>query len=155
LDDPKNEHNSLVRMYVDSGLQAALRLFGKNYAVQGELMGPGIQKNREGLKSHKLFIFDIYDIDGGCYVSPMIRQEIFAILVGHDVDIEMVQHVPIIAYSAKLYDTLGITNIDGLLKFAEGASIHHAIREGLVFKRVDGGFSFKAISNKFLLKEED
>jgi RNA ligase (TIGR02306 family) len=155
LDDPKNEHNSLVRMYVDSGLQAALRLFGKNYAVQGELLGPGIQKNREGLKSHKLFIFDIYDIDGGCYVSPMIRQEIFAILVGHDLNIDMIQHVPIIAHSAKLYDTLGIANIDGLLKFAEGASIHHAIREGLVFKRKDGGFSFKAISNKFLLKEED
>ena len=150
-----NASNTLVRMFIDSGLQTALRLFGKNYAVQGELMGPGIQKNREGLKSHKLFIFDIYDIDGGCYVSPMIRQEIFAILVGHDLNIDMIQHVPIIAHSAKLNDTLGITNVNQLLKFAEGASIHHAIREGLVFKRVDGGFSFKAISNHYLLKSDD
>ena len=27
-------------------------------------------------------------------------------------------------------------------------------REGIIFKREDGEFSFKAISNKYLLKEE-
>ena len=58
--DEDNQSNSLVRMYIDSKLQECLRKLGKNYAVQGELMGPGIQQNREGFKTHKLFIFDIY-----------------------------------------------------------------------------------------------
>jgi RNA ligase (TIGR02306 family) len=148
----ENAGNSLVRMYVDSGLQAALRKLGKNIAIQGELLGPGIQKNREGLKAHQLFVFDIYDIDNMRYFTPHDRLNLLASL---ELNRDMVHHVPIIVYSANLYDTFGITNIDGLLKFAEGKSLNHEIREGLVFKREDGEFSFKVINNWFLLKEED
>jgi RNA ligase (TIGR02306 family) len=151
----ENEHNTLVRMYVDSGLQAALRELKLNYAVQGELMGPGIQGNREGFTQHKLFVFDIYDIDNGCYLSPIKRRILLDDLHHAGLNKDIVEHVPFVAYSAELYDTLGITNVAGLLRFAEGKSINHAVREGLVFKRMDGKFSFKAISNLFLLKEKD
>jgi hypothetical protein len=42
---------------------------------------------------------------------------------------------------------------DALLKIAEGASkIDGGMREGLVFRSVDGVNSFKAVSNPFLLK---
>jgi RNA ligase (TIGR02306 family) len=153
--DDSNSTNSLVRMYIDSGLQDVLLKYGKNLAVQGELMGPGIQQNREKFVTHKLFIFDIYDIDKGEHLSPEDRRNTLAELHALGLKKEMVDHVPIIAYTANLFDTLGITTTDQLLKFAEGPSIVHAIREGLVFKRVDGKFSFKAISNKFLLKEEE
>lgn len=152
--DESNATNTLVRMYVDSGLQEVLRKYGKNIAVQGELMGPGIQKNREGLKAHKLFVFDIYDIDAGCYFAPHVRHEILQELYELGLDKSKVEHVPVIAMAESLED-LNIFGVDGLLQFAEGPSIVHLIREGLVFKRIDGGFSFKAISNKFLLKEED
>jgi RNA ligase (TIGR02306 family) len=151
----QNANNSLVRMYVDSGLQAALCNLRLNYAVQGELMGPGIQQNREGFKTTKLFVFNIYDIDNSCYLPPAKRREVLEELYVFGLNKEMVQHVPIIAYNANLYDTLGITNTDQLLKFAEGPSLVNPVREGLVFKRQDGGFSFKAISNAFLLKEKD
>lgn len=151
----ENEANSLVRMFVDSGLQEALGKIGRNLAVQGELMGPGIQKNREGFASHKLFIFDIYDIDVGNYIPPEERRAILEVLYAHGMNKEMVQHVPIIAYTANLYDTLGIRDVNSLLVFADGKSLVHPIREGLVFKRIDGKFSFKAISNRYLLKEED
>lgn len=153
--DGANENNSMVRMFIDSGLRQALCSLGVNYAVQGELMGPGIQKNRENLKSAKLFIFDIYDIDNSCYLTPTKRREVLEDMYVFGVNKDMVQHVPIIAYEANLYDTLGITTTDQLLKFAEGPSIVHPIREGLVFKSIDGRFSFKAISNAFLLKEKD
>jgi hypothetical protein len=64
-------------------------------------------------------------------------------------------HAPVLAHRAKLTDTLGITDIDGLLKFAEGKSTLAGVeREGVVFKEVNGGFSFKAISNKYLLGEK-
>ena len=34
-----------------------------NFAIQGEIVGPGIQKNHSGLKSTEIRVFDIYDID--------------------------------------------------------------------------------------------
>jgi RNA ligase (TIGR02306 family) len=152
--DESNEHNTLVRMYIDSSLQEVLQKYGKNIAIQGELMGPGIQKNRENLVKHKLFIFDIYDIDNSCYFSPHVRHEILRELWNLGLNKELVDHVPVIAMSESL-ENLGIYSVAGLLEFAEGSSIVHPVREGLVFKRIDGAFSFKAISNKFLLKEEN
>ena len=152
--DAANEGNSLVRMYVDSGLQLALRGLGLNYAVQGELMGPGIQGNREGLKAHRLFVFDIYDIDGGCYLTPDARHRVMDELWAVGMSRQMVEHAPVIKRNVTL-SSLGITTVAQLLAFAEGPSYLHPIREGFVFKREDGGFSFKAISNKFLLKEKD
>lgn len=148
--DESNEHS----MYIDSGLQEILRKYGKNIAVQGELMGPGIQKNREKLAKHKLFIFDIYDIDGGCYFAPHTRHEILQDLWSLGLNRELVDHVPVIAMAESLED-LKVYGVAELLAFAEGPSIVHPIREGLVFKRIDGGFSFKAISNSYLLKEID
>lgn len=152
--DELNEGNSLVRMYLDSGLHAALREFGLNYAVQGELMGPGIQQNREGLKSHKLFVFDVYDIDTGEYLPPKERHLLMAALYRIGLNRDMVDHVPVIEFDKSLSE-LSLFTTNDLLKYAEGPSIVHPIREGDVFKSMDGKFSFKAISNQFLLKEKD
>ena len=149
-----NASNTLVRMFVDSGLQAALHEFGLNYAVQGELMGPAIQGNREAFTAARLFIFDIYDINGGCYLSPEDRHRVITELWNRGLNRDVVQHVPVMSMGVTMAE-LGITNVQELLKFAEGPSFVHPVREGLVFKRVDGGFSFKAISNAFLLKEKD
>lgn len=152
--DEDNQDNSLVRMFVDSGLQAVMPLFNRDFAIQGELMGPGIQKNREGFATHKLFIFDIFDITTGKYVSPEDRQDIIEQMWILGVNKDMVQHVPIHQTNVTLKD-LGITDVASLLAYSDGPSIVHPVREGYVYKRMDGNFSFKAISNKFLLKEED
>ena len=149
-----NASNTLVRMFVDSGLQAALRELRLNYAVQGELMGPAIQKNREAFTAARLFIFDIYDIDGGRYLSPEDRHRVITELWNRGLSRDVVQHVPVMSMGVTLAE-LGINNVSELLAFAEGPSFVHPVREGLVFKRDDGGFSFKAISNSFLLKEKD
>ena len=151
--DGSNEHNTLVRMYVDSGLQAALRNYGRNYAVQGELQGPRIQGNKEGFKSHKLAIFDIYDIDNGCYLTPESRHEIVDKLWGLGLDKEMIIHVPLLYMNVSLQE-LKITDMNLLLDFAKGPSLNAAMREGVVFKRMDGNFSFKVINNDWLLKNE-
>jgi hypothetical protein len=48
--------------------------------------------------------------------------------------------------------------VEEILKFAEGKSqigdITGPEREGIVFKQVHGGMSFKAISNRYLLGEK-
>jgi RNA ligase (TIGR02306 family) len=153
LDGP-NEGNTMVRLYVDSGLQAALRQIRRNLAIQGELMGPGIQGNREGLKLPTLFVFDIYDIDGSGQLSPSDRKNVMDELYNAGVKPDRLKHVPILHENVSLND-LGILSISDLLEDAEGPSLVHPIREGKVYKRIDGQFSFKAISNRFLLKAKD
>ena len=152
--DDTNKDNALVKMFQGSMLQAVLDKMGENIAVQGELMGPGIQGNRENFKDTKFFIFDAQFIDDQRYLTPDERKALFTDLIGYGVDEQTVQHVPVLHFNVTLAE-LGIFNIEDLLKFAEGASINHPVREGLVFKRMDGGFSFKAISNKFLEREKD
>jgi len=149
----ENKTNSMVRMYVDSKLQAALCKLRLNIAVQGELQGTGIQGNKEGFKSHKLAIFDIYDIDNGYYLTPIERLEIVDRLWKLDVNKEMVVHVPVLHMNVSLQE-LKITDMNLLLEFAKGPSINAAMREGVVFKRIDGKFSFKVINNDWLLKNE-
>lgn len=147
-----NATNTYVRILMESGLNTVLPQLG-NIAVQGEIMGPGIQNNREGLKDAKFFVFDVYLIDEARYMTPAERQVLFNQLIDMGVNQNLVAHVPIIAHATNMHD-LGITNVDQLLKFAEGKSLVNAVREGLVFKRIDGGFSFKAISNLYLEKEK-
>ena len=113
--------------------------------ISGELCGPGIQKNQEGLKDHQLFVFDIYDPLTMSYLPSSERFEIVNKLG--------LQHVPVIHQWVTLHE-LGIQTLDDLLNFAEGPSLNSNQREGVVFKAVDGSFSFKAISNKWLLKNE-
>jgi len=60
--------------------------------------------------------------------------------------------VPVLSYDFQLPET-----IDELLKLAEGKSVlnSNTEREGLVIRSYDMSISFKAISNKFLMKNED
>lgn len=154
MEDPENKDNHLVRLFIDSGLRDAILKLNRNIAIQGELMGPAhAMPNREKLKICKLFVFDMYDIDKGEYLTPVERHAVMDEIWESGVNPDLIQHAPIMHMDVTLAE-LGITNIAELLLHADGPSIIHAIREGLVFKRMDGKFSFKVISNKYLLKEE-
>jgi ATP-dependent RNA circularization protein (DNA/RNA ligase family) len=98
------------------------------------------------------FVFDIYDINAQKYLAPGERMAVFEELKAVA---PLINHVPVLEMEAKLFDNLGIEDVEGLLKYAEGPSITNKVREGVVFKRLDGQFSFKAISNKFLIGEKD
>jgi hypothetical protein len=154
----ENADNAFVKMAVDTGLLRALQELtaeGKgNLAVQGELMGPNIQGNRENLKAPKFFIFDVQALDTGDFLTANERAGLMIALGAKGVDMQIVQHVPVLHQDVTLQE-LGLTSVEDLLAFAEGPSLVHAIREGLVFKRMDGKFSFKSISNQFLAKEKD
>ena len=122
---------------------------GGNFAIQGELIGPGIQGNIYKLSKPEFRVFDVYSISGGYYLSPSNRCAI--------INAMGLLHVPVLVSAGCLYDTLGITDIPQLLKYAEGKSVMGMIgceREGIVFKEVNGGMTFKAISNRYLLNEK-
>ena len=142
-----NETNSLWKVAVRTDLELKLRQANRNLALQGELIGEGIQGNPYKIKGQDFFLFDIYDIDANKYLTPAKRL-VF-------VEQHGIKHVPMIASNAELYGTLGINSIEEILKFAEGKSVIGMTgceREGLVFKSTAMQCSFKAISNKFLLK---
>lgn len=147
IDD--NTENTFVRTTVESKLLEALKILSENIAVQGELMGPGIQGNREDLPNHRFFVYDIWDIEHQVYVSPTIRGFFISKLREFGADIH---HVPVYRDYATM-ENLGVNTIDDLLAIANGESLNHKVREGLVFKSYNSEFSFKAISNSFLEKE--
>ena len=120
----------------------ALRECGNSLAFQGELMGPGIQGNRENLFEKTFFLFDIYDISDREYMIPEDRIE--------SANIYGIKHAPIIGHL-----TIGNRTIDDILAISNRASLNNPVAEGVVWKRLDGKDSFKAINNKFLLKEKD
>lgn len=120
---------------------------GKNVAIQGELMGPGVQGNREEFKDNSVFVFDVYDINNGRYMTPNERHE-YIDKLGPSINT-----VPDIDYRFVLEEEV---TVQDLLEMADRGSIRHPISEGLVFKsHVVGGPSFKVINNTFLLKEKD
>jgi RNA ligase (TIGR02306 family) len=134
----ENKDNTFVAMALKIGDRLP-----EGYAVQGELMGPGIQGNREGFTEHKFFIFDVFHIRLHEYLSPANR-----IMV---CNAKSIDHVPVLGTDWKAPN-----NVEEGLALAEGPSINHKIREGLVWKcNEDPSFSFKTISNQFLLKGGD
>jgi RNA ligase (TIGR02306 family) len=142
----ETEGNSLWTVARRNDLIGKIRSTGQNLAFQGELIGEGIQGNPYKIRGQEFYLFDIYDIDAGRYLTPLERQALAARL--------RVLCVPTVAAHANPYDTLGIVDIAQMLKFAEGKSVlmNATEREGLVFKCHEEAVSFKAISNKFLLK---
>lgn len=138
------EDNTFVNVGRKYDLETKLKNLGRPLMISGELCGPGIQKNQEGLKDHQLFVFDIYD---PLTMSYLPSSERFGI-----VNKLGLQHVPVIHQWITLRE-LGIQTLDCLLNLAEGPSLNSNQREGVAFKSCDGSFSFKAISNKWLLIE--
>lgn len=143
----ENQGNAFIKTATNTGLLYALKALGKNIAVQGELMGEGIQGNREKLSEHNIFVFDIFDIDEQRYLNPDERLEVYETLSNYGF---LGSHCPLLEIRVPLISA----DINNLLSYAEGESLKHPIREGLVYKRMDGKFSFKTISNKFLLGEK-
>ena len=140
----ETKENSLWHVARREQLIEKIRSSGRNLALQGEIIGEGIQGNRYKIRGQEFHLFDIYDVDRKEYMTPHERQE-FSIT-------HRIQHVPVISK-----ETIITENVQGLLKMAEGKSMlnDRAEREGLVFKcNFLGLSSFKVISNKFLLKND-
>lgn len=143
----ETQSNTLWNVARKHNLEDVLVKAGRNLALQGELIGEGIQGNPYKLKGQDFFVFDIYDIDKQEYMKPTERR---AFAVEHEL-----KHVPVFKTEYVIHETM-----DQLLKYAEGKSVMGDVngpeREGLVFKcNTFGGPTFKAISNRFLLKGGD
>lgn len=136
-----NVYWNVARMYnIEEKLK---KLDIDDIAIQGEIMGPGINGNRERFDRFFLYVFNIWDIKTGRYFSSSITHQLISIL--------LLDHVPVVE---ELFP-LGDISLEELLDMADTRSLNHEIAEGLVFKnQYDTSLSFKVISNKFLLSEK-
>lgn len=122
------------RKMIDSGLIG--------YALQGELIGEGIQGNPYKLIGHDYRVYKVWDVKGGRYLTPPERIALVEYLG--------LMSVPVLHEEFKIPPG---STIEDILKVAEGKSVlFNTEREGLVFKDTQSDLSWKAISNKFLLK---
>ena len=146
LDLKCNPDATFWKTAIDAGLEAALREYCDNIALQGELIGEGIQGNIYKMKGTHFYVYDIYDIGDGRYWSPTERR-IFC-------EAHNLNHCP--SFAHKFF--LDNITIDELLAKAEGKSVMGLVgceREGLVYKCNEKEASFKTISNRYLLKLKD
>lgn len=143
LDLKRDENNSFWRAAIKYNIEAKMREFELNgYAIQGELIGPNIQGNIYGLSDIEFHVFDVYNSITGNYMIPAGRLK----MIG-----EMgLNHVPVVAWEKDL--STGV--VSDLLELADGPSKlgKNPMREGLVWKEMNGGMTFKTISNAYLLK---
>ena len=157
----ENMYTTTVKKYItEEKLRAYHETTGMYVVLQGELCGPGIQCNRLGLKEKDWFIFNVFTSDTGkmdsytkCDLLNMLNIcEYFGL-----------KTVPLIPFEAK-FDFKTTTDIDetveNLLKYVDSIKYRtffddaspNQIAEGVVFRMNDMSYSFKVISNKFLLK---
>jgi RNA ligase (TIGR02306 family) len=145
MDLKESEGNAFWATARKDDIEAKMRAVDEfwDFAIQGELIGPGIQGNIYKLSQPEFRVFDVYDIMKGEYLLPEARRELI-----HKMGLK---HVPVLTP----YFPLDAT-VDELLAMAEFKSELASVeREGVVFKQNDGGMTFKAISNKYLLKSGD
>lgn len=139
-EDEGNVYWNIAKKY---RIEERMREIGlQGYAVQGEILGPQIQGNKYGLKDQEFFVFDIQRAVTFEHVRPNIRTN-WVSMMG-------LQHVPVLGSHAVLKGR------NRILEEADGQSMVGVKpkREGVVWKAADGGDSFKAISNAWLLKNE-
>lgn len=121
----------------------------RHIAIQGEICGPGIQKNHAGLKDLELFVFNVYDIDNHRYLN--VRDFVDAVFqLG-------LKTVPLCEVIKDFHET-----VDSLLERSKGVyeGTNH-LREGIVLrpmqeqysKTLQGRLSIKVTNNDYLLNE--
>lgn len=141
----ETEGNTFWKIARDHGVEDKMKAWCLNgYAIQGEVIGECIQKNYYGITGIDFYVYKIYNVNTGKYLAPDARRGIAGNL--------KLKHVPVI-YEKRMISYF----IRDILLQSEGKSVINPKkeREGLVFKCHEfDDISFKAISNRFLLKEK-
>lgn len=152
--DIADDTSSLVRLAKALDLETKLRAFaerhGHDVAIQGEVIGPGVQGNKYALASLELRVFNVFDATAHRYLS---RAEMLSAV--YELGITPVPNL----------GTLVLDHgVDALVALSEGVSVLNAKaqREGVVLRPLVevedeylGRLSFKAINPKFLLKYDE
>ena len=145
LDLKETESNSYWKAARKYDVEQKMKDLGlKGLAIQGELIGEGINGNQYKT-SLDFYVFDMYDAVFQRYLTSSERL-VYCEKLG-------LKHVPVLCNSFSIGMDGTVAN---LLAYAEGKSeLNGSEREGCVFvSTCDPSLSFKVISNKWLLNEK-
>ena len=111
-------------------------------AIQGEICGPGIQKNKYKLTDFEFYGYNLIYPTGR--TNSLVASSFFENLG--------LKFVPIVDAEFILPDT-----VDEMLKYAHAKSVLHdgTLREGVVIRSQDGKQSFKVVDPLFLIKYDE
>jgi hypothetical protein len=129
------------RLAIQENLEKKFRNVGRNIALQGEIIGPGIQKNEYQLDKLELYIFNGWDIDGKRYLDFNELKDLCRKM--------NLYTVPFLGWVNLQH------SVDELVKMADGKSELNpaTLREGFVARCYDMKLSFKSVSEKWLLSQ--
>jgi RNA ligase (TIGR02306 family) len=153
--DETDESNVLARvargLRLEEKLRAVRERLGHDVAIQAEVIGPGIQKNKYGLKEVTLRVFSVLNVDTYRLVDHPTKMDVLA-----ETGLEPVPQLGTIVLDH---------TVDQLVALSEGTSVLNpqVQREGIVLRPlveehdedIGGRLSFKAINPKFLLKYDE
>jgi RNA ligase (TIGR02306 family) len=126
-------------MKLEAKMKVWCDIHDKDLVLQGELIGTSIQDNIYNLKEKTIRFFTAQDGK-----NKRLNYDEFIEIIN---ELELVT-VPVLDVNVSLSD-----DFDYLLKDADGTSeLYDTPREGVVYRAMDGSFSFKVVSNKYLLK---
>jgi RNA ligase (TIGR02306 family) len=138
------KQNSFWKVARELDIENKLKQLPFNACLQGELIGEGIQGNPYKIKGQSVRFFNLFNIDTYEY-KPIYDLDNFC----NENDLQTVPIVGIVNFTLP-------STIDELLLLAEGkSSLFDCEREGLVIRDVDNTISFKVISNKFLINNNN
>jgi hypothetical protein len=125
---------------------ALSKRYGQGIVIQGEIAGPGIQKNKYHLNEYHLFVFNIFLSENGTHNK--VSLDLYAQL--NICDALGLETVPFIDGHFKL-----LPSIPEMVNLAKGQSqLYNTKREGVVIRNYEKNISFKVINPEFLLEEE-
>ena len=114
----------------------------KFVAIQGEIIGAGIQKNKYKLQGYDFYVFNIITENRKTIEDDIMR--INALRFG-------LKPVPLLEKSFKLLPT-----IPEMVEYSKGKStLLPVLREGVVLRNYEKNVSFKVVNPDFLLKLKD
>ncbi len=161
VDEGLNRFNRIIERYdLD-------RRLPPGFAIQGELVGPGVQGNPLRLTEHDVFLFNVWDIPGQRYLD-FNEAHGFAWDLGMKfVPIEMIVWIDDQMVDTKPDNGLKAWDFDhsleNYLRLAQGRYPSGQTKEGIVVRPVrecrsvalrGERLSFKVINNDFLLEEK-
>lgn len=147
-----SENNTLWFVYRKYEIERAL-MENNGYAIQAEIVGPGIQKNHLGLQTVEMRVFDVWVVKEARHLN---YNELISFCQKYNLPM-----VPVIEVSKMEGEKL---TVDYWLKAAIGCyEGTKSRREGIVIRTTKSQYvpearnraSFKALNNEFLVKDED
>ena len=145
--EPDGSINAFWKFVIDNNIEEKMRNLNMNICVQGELAGPGIQKNKYKLDKLEMFLFNAYDLVTQKYLSKKHLTDFAKAL--------NMKTVPIV-------DEIVLNHtVDELVQMSIAKSVLNdsTYREGIVCRPINEDSdididraSFKVINPEFLLQ---